>query len=1438
MFSNKAVHRRFVVWVLSITLLLTVVGAWFIYYRVGNMITNEVHNRVSATTRYSATRINSWFMEHSSIIDAMYNMFPMLPDDETRLQVLESMHNLYVGFADGSAIFGDGWVPAYGWYANHRPWYISAIANPERTVVSPVYIDADTGELTVTFSRALTGLCDYGAVIATDMFLLEVKDMVWESLTIEGSYAFLASHYGNIVVHTRRDDLTPQILDDGSLFIVNMRDIEIYRDFLNVVIDDNTIFPFSDYDYKDWHLLSHPIHETGWMLFLATPESYVQRRIAVLMRTAAGFWFPASLIIIAFVGFVYMRLYKSSQRRRTYLDACPMYIEVWDEDGNLLDINQKAVNMFGLVDKDEYFRRKDELTPTNQPCGKNSAQKRKELFDELLNGLDETIQYEWTHNIPGKNEPLPVDVTLTRFVQDGKRMIIGYNHDLRQMVASMHREIQAANALHNENVVKERLRVMLDSSPYICGVFDEEGNAIDANEAAVTFYGFKTKHEYLANWYKLSPEIQPDGTNSRDLILGNIKKMLATGEGMVHPYWMHQTITGEPRPIEVTMTPVKRGGQNIIIAYARDLREHLSLKELQEAEWQRAQEDKFREVEKRNQFMLDVAPMVIQYWNAEYVCVDCNKTTLNYYGFTSKEEFFALANSGQAYTFQADGTSFDDKWNAFLQEIFEEGSGNAEFAERPCGGTLTYFDVEGLRTEYNNETVVITYATDVTLSREKDRFQVMLDSSPSIIALFDKNANVLDVNQAALEFYGFTSKQEYIDNFRETTPELQPNGEPSIPMMLKMFKQVIETGESMVYDNWMHQSRSGEERPLKVTLVPIQMEDEVCIIAHAIDLRDQFMLVAALNEASIANTAKSRFLAHMSHELRTPLNAILGLSQIELNFNDLSQRTANTFRKLCISGDELLGIMDDILDMSKIETGKMELYNDEYEVPSLLNDTISINTVRIASKDIQFSLQINGTLPFRLFGDALRIKQILNNLISNAIKYTDMGQVTLSVSQETEGEDVALCFIVQDTGQGLKPADLKALFSEYSRFNMDVNRTKQGTGLGLSITKQLVEMMDGTITAESEYGKGTTFTVVIKQKWVDKDIIDEALVTQLCDFTFAGHRHMDNLLGTRYAMPYGRVLVVDDVETNLQVATGLLTPYELQIETSLSGFDAIEKVREGNTYDIIFMDHMMPIMDGIETTRKLREAEYEGVIVVLTANALVGNAEMFMQNGFDEFISKPIDIRQLDAILNKFVRGRHPEEAEKELPAGAPTAIDTGLLARAFKRDAHKALDVIRESLENNDIKLYTVTVHGMKSSLANINEAEMSAMAKKLEEAGDSGNTDYIHANSNAFIKQLETFLQTLQEPEEINGEDVEEDTPFLHEQLILIKNACEDYDDTTAYKAFDALAQKTWKTKTARFIEDTRSLLYSDSDFDGVVEAVQELLLTHTAHLPTTPS
>ncbi|MDR1947976.1 MAG: response regulator [Spirochaetaceae bacterium] len=415
------------------------------------------------------------------------------------------------------------------------------------------------------------------------------------------------------------------------------------------------------------------------------------------------------------------------------------------------------------------------------------------------------------------------------------------------------------------------------------------------------------------------------------------------------------------------------------------------------------------------------------------------------------------------------------------------------------------------------------------------------------------------------------------------------------------------------------------------------------LIANAVARNEMTRnLIQAREEALTSTRAKSIFLARMSHEIRTPLNAIIGLADAELGKSPAGE-TGEHLQDILSSGSVLLAIINDLLDISKIESGRLELIPVEYDPLDLLKDCIKMNIIRIGSKPVQLEVDISESLPSRLYGDEVRVKQVLNNILSNACKYTETGKIILRVRCEDKGEDLSLIISVEDSGPGIRKEHLDILFSEYRRLDERTNRNIEGTGLGLSISKKLAELMDGHIGVESTYGKGSVFTVLIRQKITDHRPVGKAAVLALRDTENRRESRKGPQAIAYFQKPDTAVLVVDDMLTNLRVAKALLKPYGLAVYTAISGEQAIDIIRAAKTrFELIFMDHMMPGIDGIETVRIIRdeiESDYIKTIpvIALTANAIAGNDKMFLENGFQGFLSKPIDTIKLDAILRTWL---------------------------------------------------------------------------------------------------------------------------------------------------------------------------------------------------------
>jgi signal transduction histidine kinase/ActR/RegA family two-component response regulator/HAMP domain-containing protein len=559
----------------------------------------------------------------------------------------------------------------------------------------------------------------------------------------------------------------------------------------------------------------------------------------------------------------------------------------------------------------------------------------------------------------------------------------------------------------------------------------------------------------------------------------------------------------------------------------------------------------------------------------------------------------------------------------------------------------------------DNERLEITSAEKTReakiIQEANQNLQSILNILPVGVGIMStEDHSFLFTNKAFIDVFNCTSIDQILGHSGfEFMPSIQPDGKKTTEVIAEIFQKESATTEMQCVKS------GGEPFIARVHTITTDFNGTLASLGVIEDTTAEKEYEEKLRNIAMqeqeANQLKSRFLATMSHEIRTPMNVITGITEIQLQKENNSPDTKDAFERIYESGSLLLNIINDILDFSKIAEGKMEIVPFHYDIPSLIHDTVQLNYIRFESKPIEFIVSVDPDTPLELVGDALRVKQILNNLLSNAFKYTEKGEVKLSVSSElseASPEDVIIVFRISDTGQGISEEYIGRLFEDYMRFNRDKNRTVTGTGLGLSITKRLLNLMNGEISVESQLDSGSVFTVRLPQRRSGEAVCGAENARKLREFDFHSSVIAKKTRIVHDYMPYGSVLVVDDVKSNLFVARGLLAPYGLQIDVINSGTRAIEKIKEGNVYDIIFMDHMMPVMNGIEATKIIRDMGYDRPIVALTANAIVGQAEMFIQNGFDAFITKPIDTRKLNAVLKDFIRDKKPPETVNANTAG------------------------------------------------------------------------------------------------------------------------------------------------------------------------------------------
>ncbi len=650
----------------------------------------------------------------------------------------------------------------------------------------------------------------------------------------------------------------------------------------------------------------------------------------------------------------------------------------------------------------------------------------------------------------------------------------------------------------------------------------------------------------------------------------------------------------------------------------------------------------------------------------------------------------------------------------------------------------------------------------------------------------------------------------------------------------------------------------------KVDSIVVNTRDEIAIVSeamkatvHAIEdyigrINEKQEMEKELEVAKRSSEAKSSFLSNMSHEIRTPINAVLGMNEMILRESSdpqILEYAANVKS----AGNSLLGIVNDILDFSKIEAGKMDILPVQYHLGSTINDLINLVAAKAADKGLELETNIDETIPVQLIGDEVRIKQCVTNILTNAVKYTEKGTVTLNVTyRRADDDNIMLGFRVVDTGIGIKEEDLEKLFSPFERIEEIRNRTIEGTGLGMSIVKKLLALMDTKLVVKSVYGEGSDFSFEVKQQVVSWEEIGD-FKSRYKEFLQTAEKYHET-----FRAPEAEILVVDDTAMNLTVIKGLLKATLIRVDTAESGRETLDKVTK-KRYDAIFIDHRMPEMDGIETLEAMKSLEGNlclGVpTIALTANAVSGAREIYMEAGFDDYLSKPVNGLLLENMLRKYL----PEEkvqVVEESEAGAESAENSsddriaGIPEDSYLRnlegvDFREALkncgsvevletvvkeylttidskaDSIEKYAEDKDFRNYTVLVHALKSSSRLIGAMELSKMAGHLEDCGNAEDEAEIKEKTPELLSLFRSYKEKLAAADQGPSE---EDLPEIPADQLLsafgdMKELLDAYDFDTADGIMEMLSQYRIPAEHKEKYAKVRELM-SAVDRDGLLE------------------
>ncbi len=751
---------------------------------------------------------------------------------------------------------------------------------------------------------------------------------------------------------------------------------------------------------------------------------------------------------------------------------------------------------------------------------------------------------------------------------------------------------------------KDRMQLMLDAMPLAAQIWSTDGQLLETSLEAARLFEFSDVHEYSKNFAYIHPEFQPNGKKSLEFIQELLQKALENG--VTHAEWMHINKANETVPIDITAVRSTLHGETVILAFLRDLREHY------------ANLEKLREADVHTKLMFDSNPLGTIIWDHNFNLVNCNKALALNFGLDTTdafvEHFLTLFPE-----YQPDGMLSLEKMQNCLQECITKGHVHLSWMGLSIHGEEIPFNVKGVRTKYRGEYMLIAYLEDLRESEAQkkklqiaeDRTKAILNGVPLGINLLRSDFTILDCNDVAVKLAKHATREAYIADFMNVMPPKQPDGKDTAIVIYEILTKAQQDGQTCC--EIMAMDTEKNVFPVEITAVSAHLEHEEIYIAYVRDLRETKKMLREIElskeAAEQSARAKSEFLANMSHEIRTPMHGILGLLHL-INGTDLKPKQQNYLTKTLFSANNLLRIIDDILDFSKIEAGKLEIEATPFNINLIAKEIEDLYSAGIKEKGLDFTIT-GFSLEFeQLLGDPLRLKQVLFNLVSNAIKFTKQGSIDLAMQVTARTADTITCqFSVADTGIGISESQIQKLFSAFSQADTSVTRKYGGTGLGLAICRNLVQMMQGDIWIESVEGKGTTFFFNATFGICSDTQYLEGLANDFIDI-----EHGE-----------GHLLLVEDNEINQLIALELLKDNGYTVDIANNGQEALDMLQE-KQYDLVLMDIQMPVMDGLTATKRIRKMENFSTlpIIAMSAHAMTGDKEISLAHGMNDHITKPI----------------------------------------------------------------------------------------------------------------------------------------------------------------------------------------------------------------------